>query len=111
MTLQSLEAPPGRWRLFRVGLRSKQMKHAILPICTALIMLAAQIGPVSAQVTSQNAPGASDQWISHQMNQPLPGVGDKYSVSQDRIEEIRQLYLQAKKQLEDKADKKPADKK
>jgi len=86
------------------------MKRSVLPVM-ALIILAAQFGLVSAQVTSQNAPGASDQWISHQMNQPLPGVGDKYSVSQDRIEEIRQLYLQAKKQLEDKADKKPIDKK
>ncbi|MGO9121736.1 MAG: hypothetical protein ACLQPD_29515 [Desulfomonilaceae bacterium] len=60
-----------------------------------------------AQVTSQNPP-ATDQWVSHQMNQPPPGT-DKYSISQQRLEEIRQLYLQAKQELEKKTDKKPGD--
>jgi len=62
---------------------------------------------VPAQVTSQNPP-ATDQWVSHQMNQPPPGT-DKYSISQQRLEEIRQLYLQAKQELEKKTDKKPGD--
>ncbi len=64
--------------------------------------------PAPAQVTSQNPPATTDQWLSHQMNQPAPGT-DKYSISKDRFEEIRQLYLQAKQELEKKTDKKPGD--
>jgi hypothetical protein len=64
--------------------------------------------PVRAQVTSQNPPATTDQWVSHQMNQPPPGT-DKYSISQNRLDEIRQLYLQAKQELEKKSDKKPGD--
>jgi hypothetical protein len=64
--------------------------------------------PARAQVTSQNPPATTDQWVSHQMNQPPPGT-DKYSVSQNRLDEIRQLYLQAKQELEKKSDKKPGD--
>jgi hypothetical protein len=43
------------------------------------------------------------------MNQPPPGAGDKYSVSHDRLDEIQQLYLQAKKELDAKADTKLKD--
>ena len=88
------------------------MKLVTLPIFIVLIvLLSAQCNIASAQVTSQNPPTATDQWVSHQMNQPPPGNSDKYSASKDRLEEIRQLYLQAKQELEKKADKKPADKK
>jgi hypothetical protein len=74
-----------------------------------IIFLAAQCNSASAQVTSQNPPTTSDQWQSHQMNQPPPDNSDKYSASKDRLEEIRQLYLQAKQELEKKAVKKPGD--
>jgi len=84
---------------------------ALLIYLTLVILLFAQWTPVSAQVTSQNPPASSDQWLSHQMNQPPPGNSDKYSASKDRLNEIRQLYLQAKQEQEKKADKKPADKK
>jgi hypothetical protein len=80
-------------------------------ICLALIVASFLVtAPLSAQVTSQGVPGSTDQWKSHQMNQPAPGA-DRYTVSQDRLEDIRQLYLQAKKDLTDKTEKKPQDKK
>ncbi len=88
------------------------MKLATLPIFVVLIaLLSAQCNIASAQTTSQNPPTSSDQWQSHQMNQPPPGNSDRYSASKDRLEEIRQLYLRAKQELEKKADKKPSDKK
>ncbi len=88
------------------------MKLMTLPIFIVLVaLLSTQCNIASAQTTSQNAPANADQWQSHQMNQPPPGGNDRYSVSQDRLNEIRQLYLQAKQELEKKADKKPSDKK
>jgi hypothetical protein len=86
------------------------MKSLIVIIWVTLsIFFSAQWNPATAQVTSQNPP-AADQWLSHQMNQPPPGT-DKYSISKDRLEEIRQLYLQAKQELDKKTDKKPGDSK
>jgi hypothetical protein len=80
-------------------------------ICLVLIAASFLVAaPLSAQVTSQGVPGSTDQWKSHQMNQPAPGA-DRYTVTPDRLEDIRQLYLQAKKELSDKAEKKPQDKK
>jgi hypothetical protein len=69
---------------------------------------------VHAQAASQPAPGTpvapvttppepADQWVSHQMNQPPPETGDKYALSPGLVEEIKQLYLQAKKEHEAKA--------
>ncbi len=87
------------------------MRSINLAIFLALIVASGLVAaPLSAQVTSQGVPGSTDQWKSHQMNQPPPGA-DRYSVSPDRLEDIRQLFLQAKKELDDKADKKPQDKK
>ncbi len=80
------------------------MKPLILIIFVTSILVSAN----PAQVTSQNPPATSNQWVSHQMNQPPPNA-DKHSISQDRIEEIRQLYVQAKQEQEKKPDKKPAD--
>lgn len=58
------------------------------------------------QSTSQADRPSSDQWVSHQMNQPPPSA-DRYKVSQDRIDEIRQLYDLAKRETEAKSDTKP----
>ena len=80
-------------------------------ICLALVAVGCLVaGPLAAQVTSQGAPGSTDQWKSHQMNQPPPAA-DRHTISPDRLDEIRQLYLQARKELDDKTDKKPQDKK
>jgi hypothetical protein len=88
------------------------MKLLTLPMFIVLIaLLSAPCNIASAQTTSQNPPAKSDQWQSHQMNQPPPGSADRYSISKDRLDEIRKLYLQAKQELEKKVDEKPTDKK
>jgi hypothetical protein len=55
---------------------------------------------------SQNAQnpqqGAGDQWVSHQMNQPPPNP-EKFMMSKETVDEIKQLYLDAKKEVETKA--------
>ncbi len=80
-------------------------------ICLALVAVGWLVAaPLAAQVTSQAAPGSTDQWKSHQMNQPPPAA-DRHIISPDRLDDILQLYQQAKKELDDKADKKPQDKK
>ncbi len=58
--------------------------------------------PVAAQSAQQAGAASPDQWISHQMNQPPPAQ-DKNAVSQDRLDEVRDLYLQAKQEAEKKA--------
>jgi hypothetical protein len=61
---------------------------------------------------SQGVPtpaGNADQpqlWMSHQMNQPGPEPSQKYKISQKLVDEIRQLYLQAKKEYDSKVEKK-----
>jgi len=88
------------------------MKLLTLPIFIVLIaLLSAPCNIAAAQATFQNSPAKTDQWQSHQMNQPAPDNSDRYSISKDRIDEIRKLYLQAKQELEKKTDKKPSDKK
>ncbi len=76
-----------------------------------IALLSSNCNIASAQVTSQNPPAKTDQWQSHQMNQPAPDNNDRYSISKGRIDEIRELYLQAKQELDKKTDKKPSDKK
>ncbi|MBI5249402.1 MAG: hypothetical protein HY912_07900 [Desulfomonile tiedjei] len=75
------------------------------------ITFAAHILPAQAQVAHQSGTTSSDVWISHQMNQPPPGAGDRYDVSPDRLDEIRQLYMQARQEQDGKKDAKPQDKK
>ncbi len=58
------------------------------------------------QPPPQSGPGSLNQWLSHQMNQPPPPpTSDRQKVSQDRIDEIQQLYEQARKEAEAKAKK------
>ncbi len=84
---------------------------SVLLMSLAVAMFACHVSIAQAQVTQPQDSRSSDQWVSHQMNQPPPGAGDKYKVSQDRLDEIQQLYLQAKKDLNAKADTKLKDKK
>lgn len=62
-----------------------------------------------AQQSSQDSP-AQKRWLSHQMNQPAPDFGDR-NLSQERLDELRELYEEARREAEAKAGKKPADKK
>lgn len=64
-----------------------------------------------AQTAHQTAPATRDQGMSHQMNQPPPSVGDRYDVSADRLDDIRELYMQAKKEMDAKKDPKAPQKK
>jgi hypothetical protein len=84
---------------------------SVLLMCLAVVVFACWVSTAQAQAVQPPDSRSSDQWVSHQMNQPLPGAGDKYSISQDRLDEIQQLYLQAKKEMDAKADTKLKDKK
>jgi hypothetical protein len=86
------------------------MKLVLPLICLVAVVFASSISTAQAPAVQPDS-RPSDQWVSHQMNQPLPGAGDKYKVSQDRFDEIEQLYLQAKKEKGAKADAKVKDKK
>ena len=63
-----------------------------------------------AQQAQQAGRDTSQQWQSHQMNQPPPGSSDK-DLSKDRLEDVRQLYELARKEAEAKAAQKPSDNK
>jgi hypothetical protein len=87
------------------------MKSVLSLISLMVVILTCCALLAQAQVAQPKDSPSSDQWMSHQMNQPPPGAGDKHSVSQDRLNEIQQLYLQAKKELDAKADPQLKDKK
>jgi hypothetical protein len=88
----------------------KAMKLATCLLCiSAIVLLCFVQTPANAQA-QQAGRGSSDQWTSHQMNQPPPGAGDK-DLSKDRLDDIRELYELARKEAEAKAAQKPADKK
>ena len=91
-------------------LRRAGMKSVLLT-CLAVVVFACCASTAKAQAVQPPDSRSSDQWVSHQMNQPPPGAGDNYSVSHDRLDEIQQLYLQAKKELDAKVDTKLKDKK
>jgi hypothetical protein len=76
----------------------------IIGACAACLTTSA-----NAQNAGQSGKSGADQWVSHQMNQPPPDTRDKYAISQDRIDEIKQLYIQAQKELEEKQRTKPSD--
>jgi len=75
-----------------------------------IIILCFTHTPARAQQAQQASRDNSQQWQSHQMNQPPPGTSDK-DLSRDRIEDVRQLYELARKEAEAKAAQKPSDKK
>jgi hypothetical protein len=60
-------------------------------------------GTVACAQTAKPGAPPGDQWVSHQMNQPPPDVTDKNALSPEAVDEIEQLYLQAKKELDAKA--------
>ena len=79
------------------------MKSLLCVVCGLLIMCLCPVDQLGhAQAPSKRKGGSPDQWVSHQMNQPSPEARKKFKLSQRRIDEIRQLYLEAKKELEAK---------
>ena len=83
------------------------MKTISLALLALLCVALSGVSPIFgwAQTTPQANRGTSSQWVSHQMNQPPPDTGNRYQLSEAMIEEIRQLFLQAQKDLGDKSDK------
>ncbi len=78
-----------------MSLKPIYVSVVILLLCT----------PTFAQTSQSQNATRSEQWVSHQMNQPPPSA-DKYSMSEDVLDDIRQLYLDAK--LESEKKKQPA---
>jgi hypothetical protein len=86
------------------------MRSALFSVFVgALLCLAFTPDRARAQTApATNPPPADSQWLSHQMNQPPPADNPKYSISRELVDEIVQLYLQAKKEAEAKAQKQPS---
>jgi hypothetical protein len=87
------------------------MKSVLPLICMMAMIFAFSLSTAQAQDVPPRDSRSSNQWISHQMNQPPPGTSDRYHISKDRMDEIQQLYLQAKKEMDAKAGPYPKDKK
>ncbi|MDQ1240307.1 MAG: hypothetical protein QG577_2493 [Thermodesulfobacteriota bacterium] len=71
-----------------------------LATCTFWLTLTCLVIPCVhfAQITPTNPTGGNQiQWNSHQMNQPPP---QKPQLSEERLEDIRKLYLQAREEIE-----------
>ncbi len=68
---------------------------AVLPCAFLLVMGPCAVGAQSSQQTDTKAP---NQFLSHQMHQPPANEEKAPALSQERLEEIRQLYELAKKE-------------
>ncbi|MEJ2716095.1 MAG: hypothetical protein P8182_02995 [Deltaproteobacteria bacterium] len=83
--------------------RHINMKSLLCAVCGLLIICLCPVNQLGhAQAPSKRQSGSPDQWASHQMNQPSPGSLKKAKLSRQRIDEIRQLYLEAKREFEAK---------
>jgi len=95
-----------------MAMREVEIKRVLTVLwLMAAIAVASPSFPAEAQTAHQSGTASPDSWISHQMNQPPPGAGDRYDVSPDRIDEIRELYKQARQEQNAKQNPKPQDKK
>ena len=73
----------------------------LLIFFVAMALLSNLLGPAYSQM-QQNGEGQSSlQWVSHQMNQTDQTIRPRGSISPKMIDEIRKLYLLAKKELEE----------
>ena len=86
------------WRSGRIY--NTMMK--IQPVCFIILLTLSLI--TSQTVIAQSLPQTTrtnpDQWRSHQMNQPAPAASENNDLSNERLEEIKQLYIEAQKELE-----------
>jgi hypothetical protein len=78
------------------------MKLGILFFLVALFLTTFVSPPTNAQSPTLTPNTNAEQWRSHQMNQPSPSSGENDVLSNDRLEEIRQLYMEAKREAEKK---------
>ncbi len=77
------------------------MKHcpSILAALWVLCLLFTCV-TAHAQPETRRDRDTSNQWLSHQMNQPPPGATRITGTSQDRLDDIRQLYELAKREAQ-----------
>ncbi len=79
------------------------MKHApSIVAAAALTLIVAWATPARSQ-TAPISTSRPNQTLSHQMNQPTPKPSKRYELSQKTVDEIADLYLAAKKELEAKS--------
>ncbi|MBD3398049.1 hypothetical protein GF413_03150 [Candidatus Micrarchaeota archaeon] len=80
------------------------MAAGIIPL--SLIMSILLSLPILARADQKHSqrPVNPAQFRSHQMNQPKIVKSDRYTISQERIEEIRMLLKSAQKELKNSAD-------
>lgn len=86
-------------RIYNTIMKAKPVCFIIL---LTLILVTSQT--ISAQSRTQTSTTNPDQWRSHQMNQPTPAASEKNDLSNDRLDEIRQLYMEAQRELESRND-------
>ena len=79
------------------------MRIAALPILLIILLFSALPHPQAlAQSASNRENDPSQRWVSHQMFQPPPPDSERSKISENTIEEIRRLYLEAEKEIQAK---------
>ncbi len=77
------------------------MRIAALPILLILILFSALThSQALAQPASNRENDPSQRWVSHQMFQPPPPDTERSKLSENTIEEIKRLYLEAEKEIQ-----------
>lgn len=71
----------------------------------AIALLNNLLGPAYSQMPQTADKQSSLQWVSHQMDQTEQEMNQRGKISPKMIEEIRKLYLLAKKELEEQGSK------
>ena len=71
----------------------------------AVAWLSNLLGPAYSQMPQTADKQSSLQWVSHQMNQTEPDMKQRGKISPKMVDEIRKLYLLAKKELEEQGAK------
>ncbi len=84
------------------------MKYTCYLIPLLIGTLLCSVAFAQDQLANRPRSGSSNQWMSHQMFQPPPEPHRKGEVSPDPLEEIKQLYVLAKKEHDAKVLKGPA---
>ena len=81
------------------------MRIAALPILLIIILFSALTHPQSmAQSASNMEKDPPQRWMSHQMFQPPPSDTERSKLSENTIEEIKRLYLEAEKEIQARND-------
>ena len=77
------------------------MRIAALPILLIRLLFSALPHTQAlAQSASNRENDPSQRWVSHQMFQPPPSDSERSKISENTIEEIKRLYLEAEKEIQ-----------